>query len=202
MDSVVKTPTITQVIDKFNELRTKYYNPEGYMISTIPDNIAQNFIDSNSESIWTQNYNRHVSEKVQILSATVAVDVFGRNFNVRFDRPCKAEHRSEFETYFGFGGHCSGYTDKRVIACFPSCMADEKEVNVDELLRSAATENGIDDTYVECALSLLILGGYVKYWDAYYEFSEWFASFNTFTGMNIKTSDIVMSYIFKTMVLC
>ena len=196
-------PTSAQVIAKFNELRAKYYNTEGYMVSTIPGSIAQDFIDSNPSSIWNQTYNRHVSNKVPILCATVVVDVFGHEFKVRFDRPYKPEHRSEFETYFGFGGHCGGYTDKRVIACFLCCPPDDNELNVAELLTASAapekTNNDIDEVYVKSVLALLVLGGYVKYWDAYYEFSSWFESFNAFPGADVRAKDVILPYIFEHM---
>jgi len=197
-------PTSAEVVAKFNELRAKYYTTKGYMVSTIPGSIAQEFIDSNPASIWNETYNSYASDKVPILCATVVVDVFGHEFKVRFDRPFKPEHRSEFETYFGFGGHCCGYTDKRIIACFPCCPPD---LNVVDLLTAVAAPHessididiDIDEAYVKSVLALLVLGGYVKYWDAYYEFSAWFASFNMFPEADVKVKDVLLPYIFEHM---
>ena len=197
----VENPTIAQIVAKFNELRAKYYNPKGYMVTTIPDSIAHEFIDANPESIWNHKYNPYASDKVQILCANIVVEVFGRKFNLRLDRPSIPEHRCEFETYFGFGGHCKGYTDKRIIACFPCQPENNNELDAAELLTASAEGNGIDEAYIKRALALLVLGGYVKLWGAYYEFSDWFASFNTFPGADVRVKDIILPYIFEHMVV-
>ena len=189
------TDTITceQVIAKFEELREKYYLDKGYMITTIPDSIAATIIEKIPDSTWVQSYNYLVSEKVPILCATVEVELFDRKFVVRFDRPCQRDYHSEFEHYFGFGGHCLGYTDKRIIACFPRTHTSSNVLNVTELLTAPADE--IDDEYAKRALALLVMGGYVKYWDAYYEFSKWFTSFGTFQGADVKIKDVILPYI-------
>lgn len=209
MDSTatVKGPTIAQIVNKFTELHAKYYSAKGYMISTIPDSIAEKFINSNPDSIWNQEYNQYASDKVPILCAHVVIELFGREFKLRFDRPYKSEHRCEFESYFGFGGHCKGYTNKRIIACFPCCCKPDdsehdavNELDAVELLTAAAAESTIDDAYVKRVIVLLVLGGYVKQWDAYYEFSEWFASFDAFPTANVRDKDIILSYMFEHMV--
>lgn len=198
------TITCGQVIAKFEELRAKYYNTNSkvYMVTTIPDSMAASFIESNPSSIWQQRYKYDVSEKVPILCATVEVELLGRNFEIKFDRPYKQDHHSEFEYYFGFGGHCKGYTDKRIIACFPrSHLEDDVAnggLNVAELL-TVSSDEAIDEAYVKRALALLVLGGYVKYWDAYYEFSAWFSSFGIFPGADVKAADVILSYIFDHM---
>lgn len=207
----VATITGHQVVAKFEELRSKYYikNSEAHMITTIPDSISDSFIESAPDAIWNRRYKYTVSDKVPILCAIVEVEIFGRNFKAQFDRPCMPEHRSEFEQYFGFGGHCKGYTDKRIIACFPHTHMDDDSgagsdtnagPNADELLLSACAESVIDDEYVKRALALLVLGGYVKYWDAYYEFSAWFTSFGMFPGADVKAKDVILPYIFDHMV--
>lgn len=198
LPTAAAAPTVAKIIDKFNELRAKYYTTSGYMISTIPDSISEHFIDSNPESIWTQRYNHYVSDKFPILYTMTVVEVFGRKFKVRFDRPYKPEHRSEFETYFGFGGHCCGYTNRRVIACFPSCQPDDNDLDAAEILAAAAADtSAVDNEYVKRVLALLVLGGYVKCWDAYYELSAWFASFNLFPEANAKFKDVILPYIFE-----
>lgn len=200
------TITCEQVIAKFEELRAKYYNTNSkiYMVTTIPDSMAASFIESNPSSIWQQRYKYDVSEKVPILCATVEVELLGRNFEIKFDRPYKPDHHCEYEEYFGFGGHCKGYTDKRIIACFPrthlgddTLVATDDE-NVAELL-TVTSDEAIDEEYVKRALALLVLGGYVKYWDAYYEFSAWFSSFGIFPGADVKAVDVILPYIFDHM---
>ena len=201
-------PTCEQVIAKFEELCTKYYfeNDDVYMVTTIPDSIAKTFIDSNPGAIWEQKYKYTVSNNVPILCATIEVEMLGHKFKVQFDRPYKPEHRSEFEQYFGFGGHCSGYTENRIIACFPRNRIGDDVLNVVDLLTTTtatattAEAEVIDDDYVKRALALLVMGGYTKYWDAYYEFSAWFTSFETFSGANVKVKDVILPYIFDHMV--
>jgi hypothetical protein len=199
------TITCEQVVAKFQELRAKYYNPNSkvYMVTTIPDTMAASFIETAPKTIWKEKYKYDVSEKVPILCATIEVELFGHTFKVQFDRPYKPDHHCEFEEYFGFGGHCKSYTDKRIIACFPRAYIGDSvsancELNVAELL--TVSPDSINDDYVKGALALLILGGYVKYWSAYYEFSAWFASFGTFPGADVKTVDVILPYIFEHLI--
>lgn len=199
--NMTATCDCAQVIAKFEELHRKYYfeNADVYMVTTLPDSIAETFINSNPDTIWEKKYKFTVSVKVPILCTTVEVELLGYKFKVQFDRPFKPEHRSEFEEHFGFGGHCGGYTDKRIIVCFPrNC---NNVLNVAELLTSAASADAIiDDEYVKRALALLVMGGYTKYWDAYYEFSAWFTSFGTFPGADVKAKDVILPYILDHMV--
>jgi hypothetical protein len=200
------TITCEQVIAKFEELHAKYYNTDSkvYMVTTIPDSMAASFIQSNPNSIWQQRYKYAVSENVPILCATVEIELLGRNFEIKFDRPYKQDHHSEFEYHFGFGGHCKGYTDNRIIACFPrthighTVDATDDEINVADML-TVTSDEAIDEEYVKRALALLVLGGYVKYWDAYYEFSAWFSSFGIFPGADVKAADVILHYIFDHM---
>ena len=209
------TITVEQVVAKFEELRAKYYikNSEAHMITTIPDSMSESFIESAPDAIWKRKYKYTVSDKVPILCANIEVEIFGRNFKVQFDRPCTPEHRSEFEQHFGFGGHCKGYTDKRIIACFPRTHMDDNDndndndndtnnngPNTAELLLRTCAGDVIDDEYVKRALALLVLGGYVKYWDAYYDFSAWFTSFGMFPNADVKAKDVILPYIFDHMV--
>jgi len=194
------TITCEQVISKFEELRSKYNiknSDTTYMITTIPDSIAATFVQTAPNSIWKKKYKFNVSEKVPILCADIEVELYGLKFKVQFDRPYKPHHHCEFEDYFGFGGHCKGYTDTRIIACFPSSQIGDDLVNVAEIL---TVNTKIDEDYVKRALVLLVLGGYVKYWDAYYDFSAWFSSFGTFPGANVKAVDVILPYIFDHMV--
>ena len=198
------TITCEQVVAKFEELRAKYYNTNSkiYMVTTIPDSMAASFIESNPSSIWQQRYKYDVSEK-PILCAEIEVELYGRSFKLQFDRPYKQDHHREFEDYFGFGGHCKGYTDKRIIACFPrSHLEDDVAnggLNVAELLTVSSHEE-INEAYVKRALALLVLGGYVKFWDAYYEFSAWFSSFGMFPGADVKAADVILPYIFDHLI--
>ena len=193
----------SQIIEKFNEIHAQYYyiNDKVYMVTTIPDSIAAEFIATSSPSIWKEEYNYNVSNKVPILCARFDIEVFGHMFEVRFDRPIKPEHRSEFECYFGFGGHCSGYTDKRIIACFQNKCLSCEVLNASELLANCTLPDD-DVEYAKSALALLLLGGYAKQWAAYYEFSAWLATtFGTmFHGANVTVKDVIIPYIFDHMI--
>jgi hypothetical protein len=193
----------SQIVEKFNEIHAQHYyeNNKVYIITTIPDAIAAEFIAANPLSIWKVEYNYNVSDRVPILCATVNVEVLGHTFEVRFDRPLKPEHRSEFEHYFGFGGHCGAYTDKRIIARFQNKCLPCDVLDVSELLTNCALPDD-DVEYAKSALALLVLGGYAKKWAAYYEFSAWLATTfgTTFDGANVTVKDVIIPYIFDHMI--
>lgn len=193
--------TCEQVVAKFEELRAKYYttNTSVHMVTTIPDTMAASFIETAPDTIWKQQYKYAVSENVPILCAAIEIELYGRSFKLQFDRPYKPDHHCEFEDYFCFGGHCKGYTNKRIIACFPRSHLEDDVINVSEML-TVTSDEAIDDEYVKRALALLVLGGYVKYWDAYYEFSAWFSSFGMFPGADVKAADVILPYIFDHMI--
>jgi hypothetical protein len=199
------TITCEQVISKFEELRAKYDNKNTsvYMVTTIPDSMSASFIKTAPSTIWKRQFKYNVSENVPILYADIEVEIYGRNFKLQFDRPYKPDHHSEFEYHFCFGGHCKGYTDARIIACFPRSHIEDDVanggLNVADLL-TVASDEAIDEDYVKRALALLVLGGYVKYWDAYYEFSAWFSSFGVFPGADVKAVDVILPYIFDHMI--
>lgn len=156
------------VISKFMELHRAHYVPHGYMLRTVPDDdaAAAHFL---SHDAWTPTYNSYASDRVPVSACRVEVPLLGRTFALTLNRPIQPEHRSEFETYFGFGRHCAGYTEKRIVACFQSSVDPALDV-------AAALQGGVavDAKYAQQALQLLVLGGYVKRWAAVAEFERWF----------------------------
>jgi len=107
------------VIKKFKSLHATYFVTRGAMISTVPDILAEQFIrDAPAEYVWHERYCSYASNKENIRTVTVDVPVFGKWFEVGLDRPLVPEHRSEFEEYFGFGGHCDGYSENRIVFRF------------------------------------------------------------------------------------
>ena len=96
-------PTHAEVVAKFKELHKKHYYTRGYLISTVPDELLTRLNDA--EVQWCETYNSNVSDRVDILTVHVTVPLMGHTFTMQFDRPLVMEHRSEFESYFGFGGH-------------------------------------------------------------------------------------------------
>ena len=156
------------VIAKFMELHRAHYVPHGYMLRTVPDEDAAYF---EADAAWTPTYNSHASDRVPVSACRVEVPLLGRTFALTLNRPIQPEHRSEFETYFGFGRHCAGYTDKRIVACFQSTVDPALDVAA-ALQRADGGE--VDAKYAQQALQLLVLGGYVKRWAAVAEFEQWF----------------------------
>lgn len=171
-------PTHAEVIAKFKELHKKHHHPQGYLISTVPDELLTRLNAPNVA--WCETYNPHASDRVNILSVHVTVPLMGHAFPMQFDRPLVMEHRSEFESYFGFGGHCQGYDRNRTIAHFP--VKIHPEVDLDAILLTGSQDNQdnqdklVDAAYAKQAILLLALGGYVKFWDAVHDFEDWFVS--------------------------
>ena len=110
------------VVDKFSELHKKYYVPRGYMISTVNDDVAQKFVEDHPEIAWFFGYNLYARANIQ--TANIHVTIFGKPFTVLLERPLYPVECSEFESYFGFGGNCQGYTPHRMILRFASTIEE------------------------------------------------------------------------------
>jgi hypothetical protein len=195
------TTTVTKadVVAKFKQLHGKYYSQRGYMISTVPDEMSVEFHASSSDRgfVWCETYNRYASETKDIRSCNVVAPLMGRRFNVRLDAPLVQDHRHEFESYFGFGGHCEGYTPTRTIACYPTQFDDA--IDIDDLLmnRYGSGSDLVDHAYAKQVLMLLVLGGYVKYWEAVAQFENWFI---TDAGIDVcDTGKELLQHVFETM---
>lgn len=194
------TITTNDVLHKFNELRKKYYYTQGYITCKVPDEISSRFITSNPQLLWTPQYNHYVSDKVRILTTNITVPLKGYDFTVCLERPYKPDHHREFEDYFGFGGHCEGYTDQRIIIRFPDSFIEN--INIDYFIMSGG-ESISHGNYAKEVCMLLIFGGYVKYWNAFTIMNDWFAENNCpgFDTANengsITSRDTIIPYIFN-----
>lgn len=188
--------TKADVIAKFKELHNKYYLQRGYMISTVADKMSNEFYasDRSSQFTWHEIYNHHVSDRVLIRSCRGFVHLMGHKFKIRLDGPLIQEHRSEFETYFGFGGHCDGYTEKRIIACYPERV--DNGLDIDELLLNGSGSELVDADYAKQAMMIIVIGGYVKSWKAVAEFEQWFANA---VGVKFNTGNELLTHTFNTM---
>lgn len=197
-EHIILMITKTDVIAKFKQLHKKNYRPYGYMTARVPDKTSDDFFNSekNTKVTWQNTYNRHASDRILIRSCHVTVPLMGHNFIVRFDRPLEKEQRYEFESYFHFGGHCEGYTDTRMIVCYPEKV--DNELNIDKLLLNDATD-AVDANYANQVLMLLILGGYVKFWPAVTEFEKWFVDEGVLPYVQDKHSEILLAHIFDNM---
>ena len=188
--------TKADVIAKFKELHNKYYLQRGYMISTVADKMSNEFYasDRSTQFTWHEIYNHHVSDRVLIRSCRGFVHLMGHKFKIRLDGPLIQEHRSEFETYFGFGGHCDGYTEKRIIACYPERV--DNGLDIDELLLNGSGSELVDADYAKQAMMIIVIGGYVKSWKAVAEFEQWFANA---VGVKFNTGNELLTHTFNTM---
>jgi hypothetical protein len=183
------------VSDKFFELHNKYYVSRGYMISTVNDDVAKKFVEDHPELVWTFGYNSYARANIQ--TAIIHVTIFGKPFTVLLERPLYRVELSEFECYFGFGGHCEGFTLYRMIARFATTIEEHgfdyrtlleensneieenKENSKENVASAAGTEledlaKPIDIPYIQDVFKLLVIGGYVKYWKAWDELTQWF----------------------------
>jgi hypothetical protein len=168
--------TKQRVVEKFTELHKKYFVNRGCMISTVNDEFSKQFVETHPEIEWVHTYNRYAETDIQV--AQINVEIFGKSFPVLLERPLKPIHRSEFECYFGFGGHCEGYTEFRMISRFPESF-EAHSFHYEELfIMSSSVDGGdndvIDINYIKDVFKLLVIGGYVKYWEAFDELNRWF----------------------------
>ena len=172
-------PSKKDVAAKFSELHKKYYVPRGYMISTVNDDITKKFVEDHPEIAWTFGYNTYARANIQ--TAKINVAIFGNAFTVLFERPIYPVERSEFECYFGFGGHCEGFTPYRMIVRFATTVEEHGfdyrtllEENIKENAEPETDSIHVDIPYIQDVFKLLVIGGYVKYWKAWDELSQWF----------------------------
>lgn len=195
-------PSKQDVSDKFSEMHKKYYVPRGYMISTVNDDVAKKFVQDHPEIAWIFGYNTYARANIQ--NATIHVTIFGKQFTVLLERPMYPVERSEFECYFGFGGHCEGFTPYRMIVRFATIIEEhgfdyrtllllndghleensnenKENENIKENVASAAAATELEEVakpidipYIQDVFKLLVIGGYVKYWKAWDELSQWF----------------------------
>ena len=188
------------VINKIRSLHATYYVTRGAMVSTVPDVIAEKFIqDAPQGYVWKERYNSMVSDRVNIRSITVQVPVFGQWVDLHLDRPLKPEHRFEFEEYFQFGGHCARYSENRIVFRFATELDKSKGSIESIMLPDGASESDpVDLEYATQAFRLLILGGYVKYWAAASEFQTWFADVAKIPEI-AEVKNNLTEYIFENM---
>ncbi len=195
--------TRADAIEKFKALHREHYSPRGFMITTVPDDVANNFIQMTAQStelVWQNRYNQYASDRVYIRSMNISVPLMGHVFKLRLDRPLVRESRYEFEYYFGFGGHCDGYTENRIILCFPETKNETIANDIDTiLLLNGQPGDLIDDEYASALAMLLALSGHVKYWSAVSDFEKWVEDVAGLGTDACKgTRNKLMDYIFKT----
>jgi hypothetical protein len=55
----------------------------------------------------------------------------------------------------------------------------------------------IDEKYIKNALKLLVIGGYVKQWNAFNNFKKWFNDRGFNFGLNTDNAETMTSFIFE-----
>jgi hypothetical protein len=198
------TTTYTDVITKFNDLKRKYYTDRGCMISTIDDDFAKEFIKKHPNLVWKETYNAYA--EAYVLTAKINVIIFGQPFAVYLHRPIKQIHRYEYEYFFGFGGHCEGFSFDRIIMIFEDSFDDN--IDIEYLLMTGTLVSGggdgdageccvIDEKYIKNTLKMMVLGGYVKYWAAFNEFKEWFKERGFNVDFDTSTRQTLTPFVFE-----
>jgi hypothetical protein len=204
------TTTYTDVIKKFEDLKNQYYIERGCMISTLSDRFSKKFLEKNPDLKWCEKYNRYA--EAVVFTAIINVTIFEKNFEVYLHRPIKQIHRWEYEYFFGFGGHNAGFSRDRIIMTFQETF--DKDIDVEYLLMTGTLVDAscnecdddddsqnrcctIDEKYIKNALKLLVIGGYVKQWNAFNNFKKWFNDRGFNFGLNTDNAETMTSFIFE-----
>ena len=196
------TTSYTDVVIKFKELKTTYYSDRGCMISTLNDNFSKQFLEKHPNLKWREKYNKHA--EAEVLTATIYINIFGKPFKVYLHRPIKKIHRWEYEYFFGFGGHNAGFSHDRIIMTFAEIF--DKELDFEYLLMAGTLPDtdadgvtsvcNIDEKYIKNVLKLLVVGGYVKQWNAFNHFKKWFKEHGFGYEMDTNNAETMTSFIF------
>lgn len=170
-EPVITTSSITNddVIQKFEEIHKKYTLKQGYMTTMLPDTFSEEYIKNNPQLRWKEVYNFNASDHVKIHSISGNIKVFGIEMPIILERPIKQDHHAEFEDYFGFGGHNSGFTTNRIVIRMRNTIDDSIDVR-----KTLTTDGEINQQYADQVIQFIVFGGYIKYWAGYYDLRSWF----------------------------
>jgi len=198
--SIITTTTYTDVITKFENLKKIYYTSRGCMISTVNDDFSKKILGKYPNLVWSEKYNKYA--EADVLTAKINVIIFGKPFVVYLHRPIKIVHRYEYEEFFGFGGHCEGFSYDRIIMTFEERFNDNIDIEYMLMTGTLASGEGgeccvIDEKYIKNAFKLLVVGGYVKRWTAFNEFKEWFKERGFNVDFDMNNGETFTSFIFE-----
>jgi hypothetical protein len=190
----------TDVVRKFKEMKMIYYSESGCMISTLNEKFSKQFLQKYPNLKWSEKYNKHA--EAEVLTAMIRITIFGKPFKLYLHRPIKQIHRWEYEYFFGFGGHCEGFSHDRIIMTFAETF--DKEVDFEYLLMAGTLVDGdgdggacvIDEQYIKNVLKLLVVGGYVKQWNAFNHLKKWFKENGVDYEMDTSNAETMTSFIF------
>ena len=198
--AIITTTTYTDVITKFENLKKIYYTSRGCMISTVNDDFSKKFLEKYPNLVWSEKYNKYA--EADVLTAKINVIIFGKLFAVYLHRPIKMVHRYEYEEFFGFGGHCEGFSYDRIIMTFEERFNDNVDIEYMLMTGTLASGEGgeccaIDEKYIKNAFKLLVVGGYVKRWTAFNEVKEWFKERGFNVDFDMNNGETFTSFIFE-----
>jgi len=188
---------IEKIITQFEALQKEFHRYNGSLIHTLDENLAKKYI---AELSWNDCFNPYVPG-VLLSQAKLEIEVFGQTFQVELWKPIKFVSKFEFENFFGFLSR--EYDSNRVVAQFSKDInpkidvrkllssvkmrrwEEEKDVVFDavvskglpnELFEQIFNQLKKDDEeqFVRDVLRLIVLGGYVKYWEAITKYQQWF----------------------------
>jgi len=186
-----------EIINQFEALQKEFHRCSGSLIHTLDENLAKKYI---AELSWNDCFNPYVPG-VMLSQAKLDIDVFGHTFQVELWKPIKFVSRYEFENFFGFLSR--EYVSNSVVAQFSKDInpkidvrkllssvkirrwEEEKDIVFDvvvskglpnELFEQIFNQLKKDDEeqFVRDVLRLMVLGGYVKYWEAITKYQQWF----------------------------
>jgi hypothetical protein len=199
--NTTNTTTYNDIITKFKDLKRIYYTgSRGCMVSTIDNNFSKKFLEKHPNLVWKEKYNAYA--EAVVLRAKINIIIFGKPFMVYLHRPIKEVHRFEYEDFFGFGGHCEGFSFDRIIMTFAESF--DESIDIEYLLMTGTLANAdacaIDEQYIKNVLKLLVVGGYIKRWNAFNEFKNWFKDrgfdYKIITD-NTDTAGSMTSFVFE-----
>ena len=99
--------------------------------------------------------------------------------------PCAPIHRREFESFFGFGGHCEGYREDKIVYAFPKYARGLDSKRFQEIL--CDEKNIMNRDTMEFLIWFLPNQGYMNDREAMYEYARAMAEIY---GENISESQI------------
>jgi len=188
---------LDEIIAYFKALQIEYHRYNGSLIHTLDENLAKKYI---AELSWNDCFNSYVPG-VLLSQAKLEIDVFGQTFQVELWKPIKFVSKFEFEIFFGFLSR--EYDANRVVAQFSKDINpkidvrqllssvkirrwDEEEDVVFDVVVKKGLPNELceqifnqlkkddEEQFVRDVLRLMVLGGYVKYWEAITKYQQWF----------------------------
>ena len=200
--------TYMDVIRKFKEMKINYYTERGCIILTLDDDFSKKFLEKNPHIKWSEKYNKYA--EAMVLTSKININIFGKMFKIYLHRPIKQIHRWEYEYFFGFGGHNSGFSNDRIIMTFVETF--DNSIDLEYLLMTGTLTSAdafnfddkntnkccaIDENYVKNVLKLLVVGGYVKQWNAFNHFKKWFKENGFDYEINTIDSKTITSFFFN-----